>query len=98
MAGAKNGVFAETLVGPDWTDSHVLISRFNVRAPALARLLRAMREHGLAWDSRQGHGIVIASDDTAATGTIEYVVLAHTHEEAGALEDRLTGVLAQFGK
>lgn len=29
---------AQTLVGPDWTDSHVLITRFNVRAPALDRL------------------------------------------------------------
>ena len=86
---------AETLVGPDWTDSHVLISRFNVRAPALARLLRATRERGLAWDSRHGHGIVIASDDTAATGNLEYVVLAHNHEEASALEDQLTGLLTQ---
>lgn len=84
---------ARTLVGPDWTDSHVLISRFNVRAPALDRLLHAMREHGLAWEPRQQRGIVIASDDTAVTGNLEYVVLAHTDEEADALEGRLTALL-----
>jgi hypothetical protein len=37
-----------------------------------------MQERGLAWNSRQKRGIVITCDDTAATGTIEYVVLAHT--------------------
>jgi hypothetical protein len=87
---------AETLVGPDWTDSHVLISRFNVRAPTLERLLPAMREHGLAWDPRHRRGIVVASDDTAAGGTLEYVVLAHDHGEADALEDRLTALLHQY--
>jgi len=89
---------AQTLVGPDWTDSHVLISRFNVRAPALDRLLHAMQERGLAWDSQQQRGIVIASDDTAATGNLEYVVLAHTHEEADALEHQLTALLTRHDK
>ncbi|MEU2771283.1 peptide ligase PGM1-related protein [Streptomyces diastaticus] len=89
---------AQTLVGPDWTDSHVLISRFNVRAPALDRLLHAMQEHGIAWDSRQQCGIVIASDDTAATGNLEYVVLAHTYEEADALEDHLAALLTRHDK
>ncbi|MFE0790779.1 MULTISPECIES: peptide ligase PGM1-related protein [unclassified Streptomyces] len=54
-----------------------------------------MQEHGLAWDPRHGRGIVIASDDTAVTGNLEYVVLAHNHEEASTLEDQLTGLLAQ---
>ncbi|MFE7192005.1 peptide ligase PGM1-related protein [Kitasatospora sp. NPDC057541] len=84
---------AETLVGPRWTDSHVLVSRVNVRAPALDRLLPALGERGLAWDPRRRRGIVIASDATASAGTLEYVVLAHDHEEAELLEDRLTAVL-----
>ncbi|MFF8036417.1 hypothetical protein [Streptomyces sp. NPDC016626] len=38
--------------------------------------------------------MVIASDDTAVTGNLEYVVLAHNHEEASTLEDQLIGLLA----
>ncbi|WP_344361338.1 peptide ligase PGM1-related protein [Streptomyces gobitricini] len=89
---------AKSLVGPRWTDSHVLISRFNVRAPALDRLLHTIQEHGLAWDPPHQRGIVIASDDTAATGNLEYVILAHNHEEADVLEEQLTTLLNQHDK
>lgn len=89
---------AETLVGADWADSHVLISRFNVRAPALDRLLHTVQEHGLAWDPLRQRGIVIASDDTAVTGNLEYVILAHTHEEAETLEGELVDLLTRHNQ
>ncbi|MEU1280672.1 peptide ligase PGM1-related protein [Streptomyces sp. NPDC005805] len=85
---------AETLVGPGWSESHTLLSRFNVAAPPLRVLLPELEAVGLAWDPERRRGVVIASDDTDVSGTVEYVVLAPAREQAHALEAGLERVLA----
>ncbi len=85
---------AETLVGPDWVDSHILLSRFNVRSPDLQQLLELLKVNGLSWDPESRRGVVIASDDTEVSGNIEYVILAPSWEEGRILESRLGEILA----
>ncbi|MFE3405303.1 preATP grasp domain-containing protein [Streptomyces anulatus] len=85
---------AETLAGPDRSDGHVLLSRFGVVTPPLPILLGELEANALAWDPATGQGIVISSDDTDISGTVEYVVLAPTRDRALALEAGLEKVLA----
>ncbi|MGA5423366.1 peptide ligase PGM1-related protein [Streptomyces lavendulocolor] len=85
---------AETLVGPDWSDTHTLLSRFNVVAPPLRTLLKELEANALAWDPERRRGVVIASDDTDVSGTVEYVVLAPSRDQGAALEAKLEHILA----
>ncbi|MFC8825198.1 peptide ligase PGM1-related protein [Streptomyces sp. NPDC057137] len=86
---------AETLVGPDWADSHTLLSRFNVRSADLQKLLELLKANGLAWDPESRRGVVIASDDTEVSGNIEYVILAPSWAEGRTLESGLGEILAE---
>lgn len=85
---------AATLVGPDWADSHILLSRFSVRSPNLQQLLELLTANQLSWDPENRRGIVIASDDTEVSGNIEYVVLAPSWEDGRSLESKLGKILA----
>ncbi|WP_247695755.1 peptide ligase PGM1-related protein [Streptomyces sp. B93] len=86
---------ATVLLGTNWADDHVLLSRFSVPAPPFATLVEDLAHNGLAWDSAVREGVVIASDDTEASGTVEYVVLAPTWSRCRALEAELHAYLAE---
>ena len=86
---------AETLAGSDWASTHVLLSRFSVRAPAFSSLLDSLLLENLSWDPEKRMGVVIVADDTETSGTIEYVVLAPTWNEAHDLESRLEKLLTE---
>ncbi|MYT95868.1 MULTISPECIES: peptide ligase PGM1-related protein [unclassified Streptomyces] len=86
---------ASALLGKNWADHHVLLSRFSVPAPPFTTLVDGLACNGLAWDGAAREGVVIASDDTEASGTVEYVVLAATWSRCRALEEELHAYLAE---
>lgn len=62
-------------------------------APPLDFLLKELEANGLLWKPETRRGIVIASDDTEVSGTVEYVVPAPTWDDGRALETRLEQIL-----
>ncbi|WP_437014564.1 peptide ligase PGM1-related protein [Streptomyces sp. enrichment culture] len=88
-------VIATVLLGKNWADGHVLLSRFSVPSPPFTTLVDGLARNGLAWDRAAREGVVIASDDTEASGTVEYVVLAPTWSRCRALEAELHAYLAE---
>jgi PGM1 C-terminal domain len=86
---------ATVLLGENRADGHVLLSRFSVPASPFTTLVGGLARHGPAWDRAAREGVVIASDDTEASGTVEYVVLAPTWSRCRALEAELDAYLAE---
>jgi hypothetical protein len=85
--GATNiDTIARRLLGPDYLDRHVVASRNSVRAPGIAELSWHLADQGLAYDPARRSGVVVATDNTPATGTVEYVVLGADREETGHME------------
>jgi hypothetical protein len=47
----------------------------------------------LSYDRARGEGVVVVADGARTTGTVEYIVLAATHERATALDARTGAAL-----
>jgi Pre ATP-grasp domain/PGM1 C-terminal domain len=93
--GATNlDVMARRLLGPDYLDRYVLASHNGLPAPSLPALLAELDGHGLRYQ-RGGEpcGVVVATDNTAATGTIEYLVIGRDWDETRLIEAQLDKVL-----
>ncbi|MFJ9620932.1 peptide ligase PGM1-related protein [Streptomyces sp. NPDC101181] len=73
----------------------MLLNRFSVPAPPFTTLVDGLARNGPAWDREAREGVVIASDDTEASGTVEYVVLAPTWWQCRALEAELRAYLSR---
>jgi len=93
--GATNlDVMARRLLGPDYLDHYVLASHNGLPAPPLHVLLGELDRHGLRYE-REGEprGVVVATDNTPATGTIEYLVIGRDWPETRLIETQLNKVL-----
>jgi hypothetical protein len=86
-------VIAERLLGPHYADTYTLLTRNKVHTGPFPALLDMLDRSGLLFTPERGRGVIIATEDTARTGTIEYIVMA-PHAEAAGLEQRVLEVCA----
>ena len=98
--GATNlDVMARRLLGPDYLDRYVLASHNGLPAPSLPVLLAELARHGLRFErGGPGRGVVVATDNTRATGTIEYLVIGRDWTETRLLEGQLDKVLRELAR
>lgn len=83
----------QRLLGPDYLDNTVLLTQNSVRSPEFYRLMLLLDADALHFRREQGAGIIITQDNTAETGTIEYIAIGRTRDEAAAYEQRLEDIL-----
>lgn len=86
-------VLCRRLLGPGYLDEVVLLTRNAVRSPEFYRLMMLLDDNSLHFQRERGIGIIIAQDNTAETGTMEYIAIGRTRDEAAAYEERLEALL-----
>jgi hypothetical protein len=86
-------VLCRRLLGTDYLDEVVLLTRNAVRSPAFHKLMLALDDDSLHFERERGAGIIVTQDNTAHTGTIEYISIGRTHAEAAFYEHRLEEIL-----
>ncbi|MFG3020213.1 peptide ligase PGM1-related protein [Streptomyces sp. NPDC048254] len=64
-----------------------------MRSPEFHRLLLLLDGEALHFRREQGAGIIITQDNTTETGTVEYIAIGRTRDEAAAYERRLEDIL-----
>ncbi|MGY0233309.1 preATP grasp domain-containing protein [Longispora urticae] len=96
--GGTTGIdtIGRRLLGQDYLDHHVLASRIAVPAPGCAILTKALSEQGLLFTRGSDQGVIIYSDTTEETGTVEYVVVGRGWEETFRAEEHLERVLEEL--
>lgn len=86
-------VLCQHLLGTDYLANFVLLTRNSVRSPEFHKLMLLLDHESLHFRREHGAGIIITQDNTAQTGTVEYISTARTHDEAAAYEHRLEEIL-----
>ncbi|MFP5023474.1 preATP grasp domain-containing protein [Pseudonocardia phyllosphaerae] len=81
------------ILGPGYLDERILLTSNAVPSPGFDDLVRGLDAASLHLDRGRGAGVIIAQDNTVATGTVEYVVVGRTREEAEEYEAGLRRVL-----
>ncbi|MFV2110199.1 peptide ligase PGM1-related protein [Micromonospora sp. LOL_015] len=96
--GGTTGIdmIGRQLLGQDYLDHHVLVSRIDVPAPGSDIFVKALTEQGLLFTRGSEQGVVIYNDTTEETGTVEYVVVGRSWAETSRAEEQLTGVLSKL--
>jgi len=83
----------QRLLGPGYLDDVILLTRNSVRSPEFDKLMLLLGHNSLHFQRERGAGIIIAQDNTAETGTMEYIVVGRSRNEAIAYERRLEDIL-----
>lgn len=91
-------VLARELVGASYLRTHVVLTRNRVPVPSFPAAAAALRENGLHYQHDSQEGCVIAAEGVAATGTLEYLVLARDVERARRLEADVQAVLGALDR
>jgi hypothetical protein len=79
-------VVAERLLGEGYMGRHCLLTKNHVPTRfSFTGLLERLDRAGLHFDAAARRGVVILTEDTGRTGTVEYLVIGNTYAEA--LED-----------
>lgn len=86
-------VLASYLFGRHYGDNYTLLTRNRVKAGQFQRVLHLLDNEGLLYTSERGQGVVILSEDTHRTGTIEYMLAASEKIEAYEMEQRTLAIL-----
>jgi hypothetical protein len=81
------------LLGVDYLDKVVLLTRNSVPSPEFHKLMPLLHDDSLHFQRQRGAGIIITQDNTLETGTIEYIAIGRTRDEAAAYEQRLENIL-----
>ncbi|MFI9172415.1 preATP grasp domain-containing protein [Streptomyces lincolnensis] len=87
-------VLCRRLLGDDYLDQVVLHTRNSVQAPEFRKLMLSLEENSLHFEHARGTGIIVTQDNTARTGTIEYVSVGRSHDEAASYERLLEEALS----
>jgi hypothetical protein len=97
-AGTHLHEIAARLVGPNYQQTHTWISGTLVmtRRREFGELVETIRSAGLAFDPREGYGVILPVDD-ALDGKCTYMILAREQSEAQRMEDRLAECLTPEG-
>jgi pheganomycin biosynthesis PGM1-like protein/pre ATP-grasp domain-containing protein len=88
-------VLCRRLLGLDYLDEAVLLTRNSVPAPEFRKLMLALDDSSLHFERERGAGIIITQDNTASTGTIEYIAIGRSRDEAASYERQLEEILPQ---
>lgn len=91
-------LLATRLLGRDYGNKYTLLTRNGVRAGSLSYLLEQLEYAGLLYTQERGNGVVILSEDTDRTHTIEYMIVAPETSEAYALEQKMLAILERTTK
>uniref|UniRef100_UPI002F91B0CB preATP grasp domain-containing protein n=1 Tax=Streptomyces anthocyanicus TaxID=68174 RepID=UPI002F91B0CB len=84
----------ERVVGDDYFEQRVLVELRRCTFPPFAATVRALNEHGLAYDSGTRTGVLITVDDNSPSGGFgEYCVVARDAEHAHELEKAVAELL-----
>jgi hypothetical protein len=96
VAGSTHlDTLARRMVGEDYLERRVLISRNRCRWPSFTAAEATLAEHGLAFDPAAGTGILLPGDDDAPGGpTGQILAVGADITDAQELEDR---AVAAFG-
>lgn len=96
VAGSTHlDVLARRMVGEDYLERRVLISRNRCSWPSFTAAEAILAEHGLAFDARALTGVLLPGDDDAPGGPTGQILVVGTDiAEAQELEDR---AVAAFG-
>ncbi|WP_216210976.1 preATP grasp domain-containing protein [Amycolatopsis aidingensis] len=93
--GATNiDVIARRLIGPEFMDTHVLVTRNGMKSPRVGEVAGLLDDRGLHFDRAKSAGVVITTNN-AALGTIEYVAFGRDWAEAESYELRLEELLRE---
>ncbi|QEU91318.1 peptide ligase PGM1-related protein [Streptomyces kanamyceticus] len=85
--GATNiDVIARRLLGADYLRTHVVVSHNSLPARSLGELLAHLRAAGQLFSAERGHGVIVATDSTQTTGTVELVSIGLDRAQAEGLE------------
>jgi hypothetical protein len=74
------------LLGEDFLDEFVLLSQCSVPSPGFEELLGVLDREDLHFDPGRKAGILVLQDNTAHTGTIEYLAIGHDLAQATEFE------------
>ncbi|MFI0507501.1 peptide ligase PGM1-related protein [Streptomyces albogriseolus] len=84
----------ERVVGDDYFEERVLVELRRCTFPPFATAVKALTEHGLAYDPATRTGVLITVDDTGPSGGFgEYCVVARDAEHVRELEQAVADVL-----
>jgi Pre ATP-grasp domain/PGM1 C-terminal domain len=86
------------LLGEHFLDEFVLLSRCSVPSPAFTELLAIMDREALHFDPDRKAGVLVVQDNTAQTGTIEYLVIGQDLAQAHGFEERFAAAIATDGR
>ncbi|MFB9313805.1 peptide ligase PGM1-related protein [Nocardioides plantarum] len=79
---------ARTLVGEDYLRSRVVLTYNWTSVSSFTAAVKVLDEAGLSFDQAERTGVVIAIEDVARTGTVDYMVVGLDAEHARDLERR----------
>lgn len=78
---------ASLLMGHDYMDRQIILTRNKVEAPKFGDLQSMIKALGLNYDRESREGIVVMTEDTSRTGTMEYLVTAESDSRAMEIEE-----------
>ncbi len=84
---------AEKLLGAGYGNTHTLLTKNGVAAPLFGDLVRIIEDQALNLTAQRCEGILITAEDTARTGTLDYVVAADDRARAYDIERWFIAVL-----
>jgi Pre ATP-grasp domain/PGM1 C-terminal domain len=86
-------IIARRLLGPDYLDKHVILARYAVRSPQFGEVISFLGAESLRFSRERSAGIIVTQDNTLKTGTIEYLAIGRTRDEAAAYDQRMADYL-----
>ena len=78
---------AALLLGRNYGNHQVIMSRNGVEAPAFDEVLALIDHAGLGLEKGSAEGILITAEDTRRTGTLDYMIAAGSETRASEIED-----------
>ncbi|MER7419055.1 peptide ligase PGM1-related protein [Micromonospora peucetia] len=91
--GATNiDIIARRLLGPNFLDEYVIMTRNGLPGPRTAELVRRLERAGLAFDRDARCGVIVANVD--ARGLFEYMAIGRDRAQAQEIEHALEALLS----
>ena len=77
---------AEALLGAGYGNSHTIVTRNGVQAPAFSELLQLIGDHDLHLAAEKREGILITAEDSGRSGNVDYLIAAESRDRALDIE------------
>ncbi len=89
-------VIARHIAGPAYSANHAIVTRNKQPVPSWEVLQGVLTHNELDHTPERGQGIIVLTDSISLDGTIEYMSLGNSAEEASAIEDRFIAALTAY--